>query len=553
MTVSPRTDAPDASPSTRELLAALETPASYPHAPDEVTLIQTHISFVALAPPYVYKVKKPVDLGFLDFTTLEKRRHYCQQEVELNRRLCDAIYEGIVPISRTDEGLIIEDDTAVVEVAVKMKQLAEDGFADVRLARDAFTADDLERVAAKLQAFYDAQSSSPEIAAAGRTRKLCVSTDENFAQTEAHVGSLLSQPAYDTLRYATDRFYDQHAALLNRRRAGGHIIDAHGDLRLEHVHLTPDRVCIYDCIEFNERFRHIDVANDIAFLAMDLDLHGRPDLANHLVWLMVRGLNDPELPRLVDFYKSYRAYVRGKVEGMRSLEEEVPSDERAKSRQRARTAYQWALRYMVAGSQPLIIAVMGRVATGKSTIARQVASALGWPALNSDRVRKQQANVPLHERSDASTREALYTRAMTDQTYHALVETAVERAAAGQGTVLDATFSRQRHRDALRTRMQEAGLPHVFVELTADDATVRTRLRQREQAREVVSDARLDDFEMLNAHYEAPDALEDARHIHVISEDAPEVTTTEALKHLVRLRPDPALEAAESHTHVDRP
>jgi hypothetical protein len=541
MTASPRTDTPDATLTASELLSFLENPASYPHAPDDVTILQTHISYVALTPPYVYKVKKPVDLGFLDFTTLARRRHYCDQEVTLNRRLCDAIYEGVVPISRTREGLVLEDDTNVVEVAVKMKKLSADGFANAQLERGALTAQDLDRVAAKLHAFYETRSSSPEIAAAGRTEKLRVNTDENFAQTEGHVGPLLSRPAYDTLRYATDRFYDQQGVLLNRRRAGGHIVDAHGDLRLEHVHLTPERVCIYDCIEFNERFRHIDVANDIAFLAMDLDVHGRPDLATHLVYHMVRGLRDPELPRLVNFYKSYRAYVRGKVEGMRSLKDEVPSDERAASQERARTAYQWALRYMVAGSQPLVIAVMGRVATGKSTQAHAIADALGWDAMNSDRVRKQQAGLPLHERSDPSTREALYAREMTEKTYNALIDAAVTRGQAGQGTVLDATFSRRAHRDRLRERLHEADIPYVFVELTADDDTVRTRLRQRATTRrDVVSDARLEDFEMLTQRYEAPDALEDARHIHVASGDDPEATTRDALQHLVRLRPEPA-------------
>jgi len=540
MTASPYPNAPDTAPAAQELIDFLSDPASYPYAPEDVTIVQTHISYVALAPPYVYKIKKPVDLGFLDFTTLDRRRHYCEKEVTLNQRLCNAIYEGIVPISRTADGLALENDTNVVEHAVKMRKLSDEGFADARLDRDELTAQDLDRVAAKLQSFYEARESTPEIAAAGRTAQLRVNTDENFEQTEDHVGTLLSRPAYDTIRYATNRFYDQQGDLLNRRRAGGHIVDAHGDLRLEHVHLTPERVCIYDCIEFNERFRHIDVANDIAFLAMDLDLHGRPDLAHHLVYHMVRGLRDPDLPRLVNFYKSYRAYVRGKVEGMRSLEDEVPSDERAKSTERARTAYQWALRYMVAGSQPLVIAVMGRVATGKSSVADALADALGWTAINSDYVRKQQAGVPLHERGDAPTRDELYAAERTEETYNALFDTAVERAHAGRGTVLDATFSRCRHRDALRDRVRDAAIPYVFVELTADDETIRARLQQREPSRDVVSDARLDDFEMLDARYEAPNALEDARHIHVRSEDDLEETTRDALHHLVRLRPAPA-------------
>ena len=542
MTAPTRTDVSDSAPLADELLACLEDPDAYPHGPDAVEIIQTHISYVAIAPPYVYKVKKPVDFGFLDFSTLDRRKHYCEVEVELNRRLCPSIYEGVVPISRTDAGLVLESDANVVEFAVKMRKLSDEGFSDARLQRGALTTDDLDRVAARLQAFYEARTSSPEIAAAGRTERLRVNTDENFEQTEEHIGTLLSRPAYETLRYATDRFYDQHALLLNRRRAEERIIDAHGDLRLEHVHLTPERVCIYDCIEFNERFRHIDLANDVAFLAMDLDLHGRPDFANHFVRRMTRGLKDPELPRLVDFYKSYRAYVRGKVEGMRSLEEEVPPDERANSERRARTAYQWALRYMVAGSHPVVIAVMGRVGTGKSTQAETLAEALGWEAINSDHVRKQQAGVPLHERGDDATRDRLYTQEMTEATYEALFDAATERAENGQSTVLDATFSRRRHRDALRERLQAADVPYVFVELVANDATLKRRLRAREQADGIVSDARLEDFEMLIRRYEAPNALEDARHIQVRSDDDPETTTLEMLKHLVRLKPDPATE-----------
>lgn len=527
----------------RDLLA---DPATYPYDPEEIRLKQTHISVVAVAPPYVYKFKKPVDFGFLDFSTLEKRRDACEAEVRLNRRLCANTYEGVVPLVRTDGQTRVdpqgETEASVVEYAVKMRYLPPEHFLHHRAEDERLTAADVDRVVRHLADFYHDRPTTPEIAEAGWIDRIRVSTDENFAQTEALAGDLLPRPTFEALRYYTDRFFDQHAALFHQRRAGGFVVEGHGDLRLGHVHLTDEQVCIYDCIEFNERLRRLDWANDIAFLAMDLDLHGRPDLANHLVRHMVRGLDDPELPRLVNFYKSYRAYVRGKVEGMRSVEDEVPTEECAASRQRARTAYQWALRYMVAGSQPLVIAVMGRVATGKSTQAQAIADALGWEAINSDRVRKQAAGVPLHERGDDATREALYTRAMTEKTYDALFDTAVERGRAGRGTVLDATFSRRAHRDRLRDRLGAAGIPHVFVELTADDETLRARLRRRATAGDVVSDARLEDFDMLRQRYEAPDALEDARHIHAVSEDDAEATTCDALKHLVRLRPAPAPE-----------
>ncbi len=543
MTVSTSPSASGNTLAPDDLLAALQSPDGYPYRPERIELVQTHISIVALAPPYVYKVKKPVDFDFLDFSTLDERCHYCEREVELNRRLCAPIYEGVVPISQTNAGLRLEDDSNVVEYAVKMKYLDHAHFLDQTSQRGELRRADLDRVVNKLTAFYDERDPTPEIAAAGRTARIKENTDENFEQTADHVDTLLSRPAYDAIRYATNRFYDQHARLLNRRRAGGHIVDAHGDLRLEHIHLTPDHVCIYDCIEFNERFRHIDVANDIAFLAMDLDVHGRPDLARYVVRRMSEALDDPELPRLVDFYKNYRAFVRGKVKGLQSAEPEIPAGERAESQRRARRFYQWALRYSVSGSHPLVIVVMGGVGTGKSTQANALGEALGWEVVSSDRVRKSIAGVPLYERADDATREQLYTSEMSQKTYDQLIDTAVEYGQDEHGIVLDATFSRRAHRDRLRERLAEEEIPHVFVELTADPDTLKQRLAAREHKADVVSDARLPDFDMLMARYEPPDALEDPFHIHASADADPNETTTSILKHLVRLKRRPIPEA----------
>ena len=362
---------------------------------------QTHISIVAIASPYVYKVKKPLDLGFLDFSTLEKRRHFCLEEVRLNRRLTHDVYLDVVPIARRDGCLHFGPEGEIVEYAVKMRELARAGFLHERLARGAATADDLERVAAKLAAFYQAQRSSETIADWGRVAKLQLSTDENFAQTERFAGGLLGRPAFAAIRFFTDRFYVQHADLFERRRKEGRILDCHGDLRCEHVHFAGEEVSIFDCIEFNERLRFIDVANDLAFLAMDLDVLGRPDLGKAFLRRMAELLNDPELLSLTNFYKCYRAYVRGKVAAIKSVEPEVPVADRERSRERATQLFRRALDYAVAGSEPLVITVMGRVASGKSTVARLAGEALGWPVFSSDRTRKELAGVAPHVRGDA--------------------------------------------------------------------------------------------------------------------------------------------------------
>jgi hypothetical protein len=444
----------------------------------------------------------------------------------------------VVPIVETPDGLRVDpaDDRGnVVEYAVKMRYLNPSRFLDARVERGDATAADVDRVADTLCAFYEDRPSTPEVAEAGWIDRLRVSTDENFDQTIEQVGSALSRPAYDALRYYTDRFYDQNAALLHRRRAGGFVVDGHGDLRLEHVHLTDERICIYDCIEFNERFRHLDVANDVAFLAMDLDFNGRTDLATRLVRRVADALGDPHLGDLIDFYKCYRAYVRGKVEGMRAAAGEVPPAERSRSRLRAHRYYQWALRYAVAGTRPLVLVVFGRSGTGKSTQAAALARALGWAHLSSDRVRKTRAGVPLHQRTDESQRKHLYSAAMSDATYGTLRQRAVERGRRHKGTVLDATYSDPDRREALRTALRAAEIPYAFVELTAPDDVLRDRLATRDADTAAASDARAEDFDLLTARYEAPTALEDPRHVRIDTEDDPQETTLAVLKALIRL------------------
>jgi hypothetical protein len=536
-------------PSLDALKAFLSNPAAFatlPGAdapPDDVTLRQTHISLVALAGDHVVKIKKPVDFGFLDFSTLAKRRARCHDEVRLNRRLCPAIYRGVVPLHAEGETFVFGDPVpegeaparAPVEWAVVMDRLPRAGFLDHRLATGDATPADIDRLADRLADFYARQDADAHVAEAGWPANVRTNFDENFEQTAPFVGDLIAAPAFRALRYHTDRVFDQEAARLHRRRASGRIVDGHGDLRLEHVHLTGEGVCIYDCIEFNERFRHLDVASDVAFLAMELDVAGHAGLARRFLRRMADLLHDDGLLALADFYRSYRAFVRGKVHALRAGEDEVEADDRTASRDEAQTLFRWALRYAVAGAAPLVVVVMGRPGTGKSTQAEAVADALGFAVVSSDRVRKQRAGVPLTERPDAATRERLYDRSMSDAVYGHLRATALERAEAGDGTVLDATYSRRARRDALRTALADAGVPYAVVELTADAATLRDRLAARTDDA-LVSDARAEDFSMLDARYEPPDALEDARHVRVpTTADDPEATTEAVLRALVRL------------------
>jgi len=516
------------------LLVFLRDPASYPHRPEEVREAHTHASMVFLVPPLVYKIKKPVDFGFLDFSTLEKRRHFCQREVELNSRLAPGVYLEVESITRGKDGFAIGGDGPVAEHAVVMRHLTPDGFLDSRIRSGTAGEPELERVARTLADFYQKQPSPPEVAEWGSVEKLRVSTDENFAQTRRFIGKTLSRAAFGAIRSFTASCYKRRRALFEKRVADGWIRDCHGDLHLDHIHVTGGELQIYDCIEFNDRFRHLDVASDAAFLAMDLDYHGRPDLARFVIRRLADLLDDPEMEELMDFYKCYRAYVRGKVESLHSVADMADDGERAAAAENARRYFQLALQYAVCGSSPLALVVMGRVASGKSTLATTLSHALGWRMISSDTLRKTLAGVPPHHRGDAASRAKLYAADMTERTYEKMIRDAAETLRRGHGVILDATFSKRAFRDRLRATLGDGHLQWILAE--ADESTAGERLRQREANHDVVSDARLGDQPMLDAAFEAPGELPAHAVIRIATAAKPEESLRRLLLAMSGLR-----------------
>ena len=303
------------------------------------------MSFIFLTGEYVYKIKKPVNLGYLDYTTLEKRHFFCHQELELNRRLCPGAYLAVVPIVEEKGGLRIEGQGKAIEYAVKMNQLPQDRMMDVLLPRGQVTLEMIAKVAEKLMVFHQKAETNQEIAAFGRLDIVRQNTDENFAQTEKYIGSSLTAEEYQHIRNYTNNFIDSNPSLFDKRVREGKIRDCHGDLHAAHICFTDD-ICIYDCIEFNERFRYSDMASEIAFLAMDLDRYQQAGLSRHLVNTYVELSHDEELLKLLNFYKCYRAYVRGKVESFKLDDLYIPEEEKAKVLTAARGYFQLAGSYV---------------------------------------------------------------------------------------------------------------------------------------------------------------------------------------------------------------
>jgi aminoglycoside phosphotransferase family enzyme/predicted kinase len=488
-----------------QLIAFLESPESYPHRPTEVRAIQTHISWVFIASPFVFKVKKPVKLGFLDFSTLEKRHYFCQREIELNQRLCPETYLDVISIYETESGFSFSPPGDIVEYAVKMKELPHGWFLSELLEKNLVGEKEINRVISSLHRFYQAETPTPEIEQWGTPEKLKISTDENFTQVEPFIGKTISPAAFDSIRHYTNQFYVVNQNLFDERIQQHRILDCHGDLHLDHVHLTPEATTIFDCIEFNDRFRFIDIANDLAFLAMDFDFKARSDLGNLLLQNAARELGDAGILRVANFYKCYRAFVRGKVESIQATEKET-TNPRDHERQAARY-FRLALRYAIAGSEPLILAVIGRVGTGKSTIAKQLAGELNWPVFSSDEIRKTLAAVPLTKRTPPELRAKIYSARMTQQTYRKLLGDGLVTLRENRGVVLDATFSTRALRKFLCDECNKANVPIQFVELEVDASEIKKRLKARDEKSSETSDARLEDFEKLSAAYQPPSEL----------------------------------------------
>ncbi|MDR9365533.1 MAG: AAA family ATPase [Balneolaceae bacterium] len=515
----------------------MESKESYPHPVDKVEHIQTHISHVFIAGPFVYKLKKHVDFGFLDYSTLNKRKKYCHREVELNRRLSDDIYIGVVGICRKEGHFNFEVSNncsdPIIEYVVKMRKLNEAYFLN-RIVEDGELSNvHLDRVADTLTPFYLKQKQGRKLSKWGEVQTIKVNTDENFRQTEQFIGHTIQRNAYEAVRYFTNHYFQKNQQLFQRRIEDGRIVDGHGDLHLEHIHITPEKVQIYDCIEFNERFRYGDLAADLAFLSMDFDFNRCRKEERYFIEKMSNNLKDDDLIQIIDFYKCYRAYVKGKVKSFQSVEEEVPKKERKRSSKRAIRYFKLSHRYALMGSEPMVIIFMGRVATGKSTLAGVVADHLDIKHHSSDIIRKTLAGVSQTERTPETKRSALYSPGMFEKTYDTLISRALHSIKSRETVILDATYSKSAQRRNLINSLKHKSTPYLFIELKSRDETITERLKSRDEKSGVISDARLEDFETLTAGFQPPKEIDERHLIKIDTEQSPNDSVEQLYKEMI--------------------
>ncbi|NWG87780.1 MAG: AAA family ATPase [Hydrogenophilaceae bacterium] len=470
---------------TPALIAALLKPDAYPHAVGAVRLIETHISWVLIAGDFAYKLKKPLDLGFLDFSTLEKRRHFCDEEIRLNRRLAPEIYLDVVAVTGSESAPRIDGDGPVLDWAVRMRAFPPDATLDWATE---LTTDQIDAIADALARFHRDLPPAPAASTYGGTSAVLQPALENFAQIRALSPTLATRTILDRLDAWTRQEGERLAPAFAERRDTGFIRECHGDLHLGNIAWVADAPLIFDCIEFNPALRWIDVLSELAFLFMDLVHRERTDLAWRLLNRYLEHTGDYAGLPVFRFYLVYRAMVRAKVAAIRAHQQPNAGDSEL-------------LGYLALAerlSRPLPAALMlmhGVSGSGKTWLAQQVLERLGAVRLRSDVERKRLFGLTALEDS-RRIEGGIYTEAASARTFQRLLDLAHQLLLAGYAVIVDATFLKQAHRAPFVQLAGELQVPLRILSLQADATLLRQRVRQRLAEAHDASEADLTVLEM---------------------------------------------------------
>jgi len=505
----------------------------------DMKLVETHISWVLIGRSEVWKLKKPMSLGFLDFSSVERRKAACEAEVELNRRLAPEVYLGVVPITRDGQGrLVIDGAGELVDWAVHMRRLPDRDRVDLRLAEGRLTRADITRIAERIAEFHARARVDDETLSFGRPEAITTNVRENFSQTRDTITRFVSAPQAEEVEGNQLGFVADHEPLFAARIEAQRVRDGHGDLRLEHVYLSDDgEVTIIDCIEFNDRFRYADVAADLAFLAMDLSEHGEVGLSEQFVADYAQASGDYDLYSVLDFYEGYRAYVRGKIAAFVADGEGVDHERRERAELSARHHFLLALasdRRALLG--PSVVAVGGIIASGKSTLAAELGAEMSAPIVDADRTRKQMIGIAVTDPMREGSWQGAYDPAFTREVYAEVLRRAEVVLRSGRPVIVDASFRSRALRARVRALAEERGVPFRMVECRVAVEICRERLRERAKHASV-SDGRLEIFDDFVASWEPVDEL--SAHEHLVVDTAQPLETSLAeLRRAVRTWPE---------------
>jgi len=453
-------------------------------------IVQTHISVVLLGRDYALKLKKPLNFGFLDYTTVEKRRRACLAEVELNSRLSRDVYCGVQAITLNGGKYCLGGDGEIVDYVVVMRRLPQERMLDALLTSGEVTETMLNGIAERLAVFHRHARRDRRINQYGGSEIVRYNWRENLSQAEPYIDRTIDSRHFDSIRNWVHEWLEKHEPLLKRRVVAGRICEGHGDVRCESICLPGDAsfddIVIFDCIEFSERFRCGDVASEVAFLAMDLHARGRPDLGYRFTEQYAAYARDDGLFPMLSFYRCYRAFVRGKVLSFQLNEPEIGAAEREQAAIQARHYFDLALRYATPLAAPSLVVVSGLSGTGKTTVAQAIAGELGLRVVSSDEIRHEVFGVA---KKTTGYAEGSYGEAADRLIYHLLFKQGLAQLQQLGGVVLDATFRREANRRAAHELAKSAGAQFFHIECQLASGEVKPRIERRIQQRESLSEA----------------------------------------------------------------
>lgn len=475
-----------------ELISALQDPSLYNHPVDGFRVFETHISWVILTGPYAYKIKKPMDFGFLNFSTLERRRTFCHEEVRLNRRMADNLYLDVLPITGSEQAPQINGDGDPFEYAIRMRQFDQAGMLDGMQERGDLTVDIVRDLAHQTALFHRDLPAEPPEDELGTASAIGGAMQENFDQVRPMLGDADLLRQVDELEAWTQSTFERHQDRIQKRRDDGFVRECHGDLHLSNITLQDGQATVFDCIEFNDSFRWIDVLNDLAFLLMDLESRDEYGLAADVLntWLEYTG--DYNGLALLPLYKAYRAMVRAKI-ALFTRENPDLDDE---AREELLDSYR---RYAALADtytripNAYLLATTGLSGSGKSVISAALSRNLGLVRLRSDVERKRLFGLDPLDSSDSGQGEKLYTADATCQTYERLSRLASCLLLAGMPVIVDSAALKQQERDLLETVAANLGLPFCLIDCEAPEETRRQWVRARQGDASEATESLLDD------------------------------------------------------------
>jgi aminoglycoside phosphotransferase family enzyme/predicted kinase len=472
------------------LVAALREPRRYPHPVEGVELIETHISWVLLTGRYAYKVKKPLDLGFLDFSTLERRRQACEKELRLNRRTAPDLYLEVVPVAGTPGEPVIGGAGPAIEYAVKMREFPQSALLDRVAARGELRREQMDELAATVARFHAEVERADQHSGFGTPEVVIAPARQNFAQ----LGPLVTDPdagaALGRLAAWTDRESARCQEAFDARRREGLVRECHGDLHLRNLVLLDGRIVPFDCLEFNDALRWIDVAAEVAFVVMDLVDHGLTAHAWRFLDAYLAETGDYGALAVLRFYLVYRAMVRAKIACLRA--QQLPE---GVARRRAEQEFRAYLRLAEAFAsldRPALIVTRGFSGSGKTVFAGLLTEEIGAIRVRSDVERKRLHGLGAHETSGAGVGEGIYAPDATRRTYARLLDAARVVLEAGYPAAADATFLARADRDAFRALARRLGVPFAIAGCEAPEALLRERIAARGDTGTDASEADLD-------------------------------------------------------------